>query len=94
MKKPGSNGTAAATYRETLIEVRRDLAVIDNALADHRTRQKADPKNWSHVGDLNHVRELLAGITAFLGVEAADDLHCDHADGLCRESIGKTCDGR
>ncbi len=90
--KNGTNETANGAYRKALREAKRDLGLLEIALANHRLRQKTDAANWGHVGDLNHVRELLAEIRTFLGVGTDDELHCDHADSLCREAVGLPCD--
>jgi hypothetical protein len=79
--------TAKQAYADTAREIRRDIAILQNALDDHRLRHKGQPNNWGYVGDLSHVRELLQNIHSFLGVDTGDALHCDHADGCCREVI-------
>lgn len=87
--------TAAQAYAERAAEINTHIKTLVVALAAHRAQHEANPKNWGLPGDLGHVRELLVQINEFLGAEPEDaDLHCDHADGCCRETVGMPCDGR
>lgn len=94
MKKRTTNETATQAYERLTDAIAFQMKHLNNALAAHRKSQQMQPNNRSYVGDLGHVQEMLTEINVFLGNNVDDDLRCDHADGLCREAIGKTCDGR
>jgi hypothetical protein len=42
------------------------IATLTAALAAHHDDTPADGTNWGHVGDVNHVNELLAEAIGFL----------------------------
>ena len=43
------------------------ITTLTAALAAHHDDTPADGTHWGHVGDINHVSELLAEAVAFLG---------------------------
>lgn len=55
---------AYVTAQQTAAE---QIATLTAALAAHHDDTPADGTHWGHVGDINHVSELLAEAVAFLG---------------------------
>ena len=86
--------TAVEAYTRRAAGIDSRIKTLVEALAAHRQRHDANPLDWGYAGDLGRVLELLVNINSFLANNVDDDLHCDHADGLCRESVGMICDGR
>jgi hypothetical protein len=58
--------TARELYDERRQDIARVLDWLDMELDRHRTRSKANPKDWGYPGDLGHVREKLIETLAFL----------------------------
>lgn len=63
MNRPFAN-TAASDYDATAAAVELQLAKLK--LEAHKTKAKADPKNWGYSGDLRKVESDLADILAFI----------------------------
>jgi len=93
-KRNEQTETAAQAYTRRAAEIDSQIKTLLEALAAHRRGHEARPWDWGFTGDLGHVQELLVNINDFLANNVDDDLHCDHADGCCREHVGMICDGR
>ena len=59
--------TAAAAYSQNATTAQDLLKRIATRLAEHQTRQAAEPCDWGYVGDLGHINEELAQVLAALG---------------------------
>jgi hypothetical protein len=76
--------TAAAAYSQNATTAQNLLKRIATRLAEHQTRQAAEPRDWGYVGDIGHINEELAQVLAALGDRSAiDDL------GLLRDDKGR-----
>jgi len=58
--------TARELYDERRDDIARVLDWLDMELDRHRTRAKANPKDYGYPDDLGHVREKLIETLAFL----------------------------
>ncbi|MBN4051400.1 hypothetical protein JYU16_01150 [bacterium AH-315-M05] len=56
------SNTASAAYREKGREVNVLIDQLMEKLKKHRERFRGKPNDWSFVGDLSHIAEVLAGI--------------------------------
>ena len=65
--------TAAAAYRQKTATAQGLLKRIATRLADHQTRQAAEPRDWGYVGDIGHINEELAQVLAALGDRSGID---------------------
>ena len=65
--------TAAAAYSQKTATAQDLLKRIAARLAEHRTRQAAEPRDWGYVGDIGHINEELAQVLAALGDRSGVD---------------------
>ena len=65
--------TAAAAYSQNATTAQDLLKRIATRLAEHQTRQAAEPRDWGYVGDLGHINEELAQVLASLGDRSGVD---------------------
>jgi hypothetical protein len=65
--------TAAAAYTEKAATSQDLLKRIANRLAEHQSKQNAEPRDWGYVGDLGHINEELAQVLAALGDRSGVD---------------------
>ena len=65
--------TAAAAYSQKTVNAQDLLKRIATRLADHQTRQAAEPSDWGYVGDIGHINEELAQVLASLGDRSGVD---------------------
>ena len=61
-----TNTTAAETYAKRRSDIARLLDVLQMELDRHDAEFTDDPKNWGAVGDLDHLRDQLIWIVAFI----------------------------
>lgn len=57
---------ANQTYAKTIQKIHRNMQHITERLGAHQTQQRQQPRDWSYVGDLEHVAKLLDEIVDFL----------------------------
>jgi hypothetical protein len=65
--------TAAAAYSQKTVNAQDLLKRIATRLAEHQTRQAAEPHDWGYVGDIGHINEELAQVLASLGDRSGVD---------------------
>ena len=65
--------TAAAAYSQKTATAQDLLKRIAARLAEHQTRQAAEPGDWGYVGDIGHINEELAQVLASLGDRSGVD---------------------
>jgi acetylglutamate kinase len=61
-------GDANSEYREWIATVRQDLRLLDRQLTKHEARQRQNPNDYGHVGDIQHVESGLQEMMRFLGI--------------------------
>lgn len=64
-----SNAKALAAYLTAKTNVYGRLESLRTAIEDHQDRRTPEEINYAHVGDLDHVAEVLDEILGFLGVK-------------------------
>jgi len=62
-----TNATANEAYGAARVRVQSRLIQLQDLLNAHGKNQKGTPESWSHLGDLNHVAEILNEAIGFLG---------------------------
>ncbi len=70
---PNNNAKALAAYLAAQAKVHARLETLKAAVADHQDRRTPEEINYAHVGDLDHVGEVLDEILGFLGVKPKAD---------------------
>ena len=58
--------TAAQAYAENVMAINALMVTLKNELFRHKHQAAAAPTDWSWVGDLAHVRELLEQAVTFM----------------------------
>ena len=65
-KETALENTADDAYAIALFKVHRLLGNIETAIQEHARRQSMNPNDRRHVGDLDHLRDLLQPASEFL----------------------------
>ncbi len=65
---PKNNAKALAAYLAAKTKVYTRLESLRAAIEDHQDRRTPEEINYAHVGDLDHVAEVLDEILGFLGI--------------------------
>lgn len=68
MKKSPKRETAAEAYKARAAEIEVQMKALTAALEVHRRKHETRAAYWSMVGDLAHIREVLAEAIAFLSL--------------------------
>ena len=58
--------TAAQAYEENMTAIEALLKTLTGQLAEHKTKQATEPRNWGFTGDLAEVRSRLQTAVSFL----------------------------
>ena len=66
---PKTNVKALAAYLAAKTKVYNRLESLRAAIEDHQDRRTPEEINYAHVGDLDHVAEILDEALGFLGVK-------------------------
>lgn len=68
------SATAAQTYAARRTDIARLMDVLQMELDRHDAKQKADPKNWGHAGDLGEIREDLINLVGFISSREPEEV--------------------
>ena len=66
---PKNNAKALAAYLAAQAKVASKIEALKAAIEDHEDRRTPEEINYAHVGDLDHVAEILDEALGFLGVK-------------------------
>jgi hypothetical protein len=58
--------TTTKRYDENVLEIEKNIKLLEKKLIKHKTDFKKNPSNWGFVGDVNYINERLKEVVEFL----------------------------